>query len=448
MSVLLLAACLSAVLAAVPEDEIKALPGWDGPLSSKQYSGYLAVGKAHMHYYLVLSEKDPTTSATVLWLNGGPGCSSLDGLVYEHGPWRINDTDTSKLYRNPDAWARQANVVYLESPAGVGFSYSNDPSDYRTNDDKTALLNAATMKVFFQSYPELVKNDFFITGESYGGIYVPTLAEAIMWEEGNKTWTGAHLTGMAAGNGCTGTEIGVCGGERDKYMTQYLLGQGFTKRNLKDNITLECDFSKPVTAKCRGLLLQMSEAVGHVDMYNVYGPCISGSEEALYGASHSKIGVSSRWEYGGPDACINSISASAYLNKPEVIDALHVVAQKFPWSVCGNQIDYTPTRPNLPRDTYPALIGNMRVLIFNGDWDACVPYTDNEAWTEAMGLKVADDWHPWSYGGGQVGGYATRYFGPNNFTFITIKGGRHEVPETAPLQSSEMLRRLLAHENF
>jgi len=47
----------------------------------------------------------------------------------------------------------------------------------------------------------------------------------------------------------------------------------------------------------------------------------------------------------------------------------------------------------------------------------------------------------------QVAGYATRYE-PNNFTFITVKGGRHEVPETAPWQALEMLRRLLSGENF
>jgi hypothetical protein len=271
-----------------------------------------------------------------------------------------------------------------------------------------------------------------------------------MWEENNKTWPGPKLKGIAVGNGCIGNTVGVCGGERDKYMTQYLLGQAFLKQSLKKDIQTNCDFSKTPSPKCEGLLTEMEKVIGNVNMYNIYGPCISGSEEALYGATHSKIGnVSLR----GPDACINSISGSAYLNQPSVIQAIHVVKQKFPWSVCGNQIRYTSTRPNLPRDTYPALIANMRVLIYNGDWDACVPYTDNEAWTEGMGLPVADDWHPWFYkdsagGGQQVGGYATRYSGPNNFTFITVKGGRHEVPETAPQQASEMLRRLISHENF
>ena len=85
-----------------------------------------------------------------------------------------------------------------------------------------------------------------------------------------------------------------------------------------------------------------------------------------------------------------------------MIAAAHVVKQSFKWSTCGNQIHYSSTRKNLPRDTYPALVKRSRVLIYNGDWDACVPYTDAEAWTSSLGLAVADAWHPWSYGSGQV----------------------------------------------
>ena len=63
----------------------------------------------------------------------------------------------------------------------------------------------------------------------------------------------------------------------------------------------------------------------------------------------------------------------------------------------------------------PALIKNFRVVIYNGDWDSCVPYTDAEAWTEGMGYDVKDPWHAWMYNltfegetTSQVGGYATR----------------------------------------
>ena len=87
--------------------------------------------------------------------------------------------------------------------------------------------------------------------------------------------------------------------------------------------------------------------------------------------------------------------------------------------------------------------------------------TDNYAWTESLGFDRAAPWHPWTYNltfegltTEQVGGYAVRYTVPSNaaasssFTFITVRGGRHEVPETAPEKAYEMLRRLLADQQF
>lgn len=85
-------------------------------------------------------------------------------------------------------------------------------------DDTTAHDNLLVVETFFKEFPEYAKNDFYITGESYAGVYVPTLAEAIVWAVQNGTYTGAPLKGIAVGNGCAGTEIGVCGGERDKYV--------------------------------------------------------------------------------------------------------------------------------------------------------------------------------------------------------------------------------------
>jgi hypothetical protein len=447
----LLIPCLLVSLASgeITQDEIKQLPGWDGPLPSRQFSGYLKVGSKHMHYWLVECEKDPSSAPTVLWLNGGPGCSSLDGLVYEHGPFRINDTDPSRLMRFDHTWAKLANMIYLEAPVGVGFSYSDDKADYNTNDDITAEVNTATMNAFFEAWPEWKKNDFFITGESYAGVYVPTLAEGILWAKGNGTWTGAELKGIAVGNGCTGHEIGSCGGQRTQFDTEYLLGTAFINASLKAQIRSACDWSKEPSHSCQSLVSEMHQIVGHVNLYNIYGECISGSEEQLYGATHSKapwVGEGQR----GPDACINSISGSKWMNQPSVIEASHVKKQPFKWSTCGNQIQYRSTRPNLPRDTYPFLVKHIKVTIYNGDWDACVPYTDNEAWTEGMGYPVKSPWHVWTYDGtqkNQVGGYATTY-AANDFTFITVKGGRHEVPETAPLQAFEMLRRIVTLEGF
>ena len=139
--------------------------------------------------FVVLSDRyveaagvDPTAESTptLLWLNGGPGCSSLDGFLYEWGPFHVNGSATpSTLYRNEYSTDRIGNVFYLESPVGVGFSYSSaedTTQDYNCTDDTAASDAATAVDLFFQRFPELKSHPFYITGESYGGVYVPTLA--------------------------------------------------------------------------------------------------------------------------------------------------------------------------------------------------------------------------------------------------------------------------------
>jgi carboxypeptidase C (cathepsin A) len=90
----------------------------------------------------------------------------------ENGPFLnyvVNaSTKEVGLREQPWSWNRVANVIYLDSPAGVGFSYSETPSDYNTNDNKTAADTTTFLEIFFQQvYPEFAGNEFWITGESY-----------------------------------------------------------------------------------------------------------------------------------------------------------------------------------------------------------------------------------------------------------------------------------------
>lgn len=453
--------------AAPATDEITSLPGWDGPLPSKQYSGYVDASKTkHLHYWFVEATTNPSTAPLVLWLNGGPGCSSLDGFLYEHGPFRINDTAPTQLVPFDFSWSTAANMLYLESPVGVGFSYSDDPlgNDYHCTDDTAAQDNLHALEDFFQKFPELMNNGLYITGESYAGVYVPTLAEAILWAVGNGTYSGAKLLGIAVGNGCSGNEVGVCGGQREQYDTEYLLGTAFVSSDLKAEIRATCDWSRGPSSKCLELVTEMHDQVGHVDLYNVYGPCISGSQQQLAGSGagvyKAPLGPTGdeKLHLGGPDACIDSILGSEYMSRREVYEAIHVKAPRIPgwqWRTCGSAPGwrYQSTRPNLPRDTYPFLAQHIRVVIYNGDWDACVPYTDNDAWTRSLNYPVVSEFHPWMYSlefegttTQQVGGYSRVYAppgSPHNFTFITIRGGRHEVPETAPDKALAMLNNLI-----
>ncbi|KAL3530153.1 hypothetical protein ACH5RR_009475 [Cinchona calisaya] len=123
-------------------DKIDKLPGQPDNVDFNQYSGYVTVdpqaGRA-LFYYFVESPPNSSTNPLVLWLNGGPGCTSFGfGAMEELGPFRVN-SDGRTLFRNNYAWNNVANVIFLESPAGVGFSYSNTTSDYNnTGDSRTA----------------------------------------------------------------------------------------------------------------------------------------------------------------------------------------------------------------------------------------------------------------------------------------------------------------------
>ena len=190
------------------DDKVTSLPNAP-PLPSNHYSGYLAASSSkNIHYYLVESENDPANDPLLIWMNGGPGCSSLDGFLYEHGPYRVNvrsvvdangdSIEEAYLKYFEQSWSKLANTLYIEAPVGVGFSYSTaGKADYNCTDDTTADDNLAALHSFYEKFPQFVENDLFITGESYAGVYVPTLAESVLLDE---TFP-AKLKGIAVGNG-------------------------------------------------------------------------------------------------------------------------------------------------------------------------------------------------------------------------------------------------------
>ena len=110
----ILAFALAASATSSNDDQIDRLPGYGSPPSA-HYSGFLQLPSSQkkLHYYFVESERSPHTDPVVLWLNGGPGCSSLDGLFYEQGPLLVT-ADGKSLIRNPSSWAGIANMLYLE----------------------------------------------------------------------------------------------------------------------------------------------------------------------------------------------------------------------------------------------------------------------------------------------------------------------------------------------
>jgi cathepsin A (carboxypeptidase C) len=142
---------ICAILSETTADEITALPGLRVRPRFKQYSGYLKASQTHyLHYWFVESQKDPHNDPLITWMNGGPGCSSLEGFLTELGPFWIND-DGRTLKENPFSWNKEANVLFIEAPAGVGFSYSTD-GNVTTSDDQTSAENYAAFKIFLFNF--------------------------------------------------------------------------------------------------------------------------------------------------------------------------------------------------------------------------------------------------------------------------------------------------------
>jgi serine carboxypeptidase-like clade 1 len=222
---------------------------------------------------------------------------------YEMGPFSVllNGSATSLILR-PFRWSRIVNMLFIEAPVGVGFSYS-DTGDYACDDDRTARENMAAVQQFYALFPELLPNPLFIAGESYAGVYVfarpracasngvrryvPTLAEAIVEAQRSGQWAGGQLAGIAVGNGCSGSEVGVCSQEENFsfFRWAYLTQTAFISSSAKASIASACNWTAAAplpSSSCKEVLTNAAKSISHVNVYNVYGDCISGTRPASF----------------------------------------------------------------------------------------------------------------------------------------------------------------------
>nr|GLL47332.1 putative serine carboxypeptidase-like 23 isoform X2 [Ipomoea trifida] len=271
------------------------LPGQPSNVKFKQYAGYVNVDKMNgrsLFYYFAESAQSPDTKPLILWLNGGPGCSSLGvGAFVELGPFGVNP-DGKTLYSRRFAWNKVANTLFLESPAGVGFSYSNTSSDY----DKS--------------------------GDRRTGYYIPELADVIVKRNMMpETTLKIPLKGIMIGNGIMNDDTDVRGGY--DYLWSHALISDETHRGLIEHCVV--NFS----IKCEHFERAAGMEIGSIDFYNIYGPLCLDSE--------SSRKVKRRL---GFDPCEEDYVYS-YLNLPKVQKALHANNTKLPytWEVCSGDVD-------------------------------------------------------------------------------------------------------------
>lgn len=423
-------------------DRVTSLPG-QPKVEFQQYSGYVTVDERKqraLFYYFAEAEKDPASKPLVLWLNGGPGCSSLGvGAFSENGPFRPSG---EVLVKNEYSWNREANMLYLEAPIGVGFSYSTDASTYEAVNDKiTARDNLVFLQNWFLKFPQYRNRSLFITGESYAGHYIPQLAELIL--QFNKKDKLFNLRGIALGNPVL--EFATDFNSR----AEFFWSHGLISDSTYKLFTTSCNYSRyvseyyraSVSLVCSMVMNQVSrETSRFVDKYDVtLDVCISSVRSQSKVLTPHQIGETI-------DVCVEDEIVN-YLNRQDVQNALHArLVGVHKWAVCSNVLDYDLLDLEIPTITTVGRLvkAGIPVMVYSGDQDSVIPLTGSRTLVnqlaKELGLKTTVPYRVW-FGGQQVGGWTQVY--SNILSFATIRGASHEAPFSQPERSLVLFKAFL-----
>ncbi|KFK24266.1 hypothetical protein AALP_AAs40498U001000 [Arabis alpina] len=419
------------------EDLVTKLPR-QPKVAFRQFAGYVDVdvkaGRS-LFYYFVEAENQPHSKPLTLWLNGGPGCSSIGGGAFtELGPFYPTG-DGRGLRKNSKSWNKASNLLFVESPAGVGWSYSNTSSDYNTDDATTAKDMLVFMLRWFKKFPEFKTRQLFLSGESYAGHYVPQLADIILQYNARRSNEFKfNLKGIAIGNPLLKLD-------RDVPATyEFFWSHGMISDELGLTIMNQCDFedysfssSHNISKSCEAA---MSEAGTIITRFvNYYDVLLDVCYPSLFEQELRLKKMGTKMSVG-VDVCI-SYEEQLYLTLPEVQKALHANRTQltYPWSMCSGLLNYNNTDGNT--NILPILKrivkSKIPVWVFSGDEDSVIPLLGSRT----LIRELADDlnfnttvpYGAWFHKG-QVGGWAIEY--GNLLTFATVRGAAHMVPYAQP----------------
>ena len=165
------------------------------------YTGYLTVNKTYesnIFFWFFPAQTGDANAPVVVWLQGGPGASSLFGLFAEQGPILVDKSQ--QLHPRNITWNSKYHLLFIDQPVGTGYSFTKSDDGYVHNEDEVARDLYAMLLQFFVIYHEYAASPFYVTGESYGGKYVPAIVYKIHMEN-PKAKAKINLKGMAIGDG-------------------------------------------------------------------------------------------------------------------------------------------------------------------------------------------------------------------------------------------------------
>jgi len=419
-------------------------------------SGYITVDQTNnreLFYWFAPAEETPETAPLVVWFTGGPGCSGLLALLEENGPLHI-DPVTGGLKRNDWSWTRVANVLWLEQPAGVGFSYSDNPADYNTSDTKAASDNYIFLQNWLQAFPQYQGRELWITGESYAGTYVPTLVYNIL--TGADNGLSKQLKGFMLGN-----PVIFCksfGLNRKNYyilqFNKYFYSGLFGFELYNEWVQAGCNTD--ITGKCMNMFKAAEKQIGAITQQLKHDRTMTGFYTAQPDVDTDDLYQDFCTGNGTLDTTLSAdaqcnplgVLTQNYLNRADVQDALHAKAGT-KWEVCTDALNYDSDLANAGMIPFLQKINKLdaplSILYYSGDVDiATVPTQVTQACLAELKMKVTSQWKPWRINGWHAG-YTETY---ERYTFATVKGAGHEVPTYQPAIAYNLFSRFLNNQNL
>ena len=396
----------------------------------KQYTGYLDIEdeSKHLFFWFFESRNDPENDPVVLWLNGGPGCSSMTGMLFELGPASISKK--IKPVGNEFSWNSNASVIFLDQPVNVGFSYSEKKvgSTRAAGKDVYAMLN-----LFFERFPEYNGNGFHISGESYAGHYIPGIAtEILSHDEPERLF---NLTSILIGNGITDPlnqapsyQKMACGeGGHKPILDEEDCANYNNHLPLVQRLIQECyDHQDPfrcIPAEYAGNSLLEPFTKTGLNIYDIRGPC-----------EDSSTGLC----YKGLDYI------DEYLNRADVQEALGVETTNF--ESCSNSVGtsfmFTGDGSKPFHFDVAQLLDQYQVpvLIYAGDKDFICNWVGQVMWLDALEWSGADKYAQvetslWNVSGVAAGEIKSAH----GLTFLRVYEAGHMVPHDQPATALAML---------
>ncbi|XP_042417441.1 serine carboxypeptidase-like 18 isoform X2 [Zingiber officinale] len=409
------------------------LPGFQGPLPFYLETGYVEVDQDHggeFFYYFIESENNPAEDPLLLWLTGGPRCSAFSGLVFEIGPLKFvaaeyNGSLPSLVY-HPYSWTKIANVIFLDSPLGSGFSYSRKYEGYDAND---TIWSEQAYKFLIQwlvEHPQFISNPLYIAGDSYAGKIVPMVAKRILdgIDEGKEPLL--NLQGYIIGNPATGGKV-----DKNSKIS-YAHSMGIISDDFFEMIQKSCSgqaYENPTTSQCQMYLNSFTNSflseINEAHILEMYCP------ECRWKPLSSRASTTSGKRILKENQ--NILHPPLF---PDQNCRCYVYALAYYWA----NNDIVRTALNVKKTTIWSLQG---FFIPSGDHDLVVPFSGTKQWIKSLNSSIMEGWRSWHVGG-QVAGYTMTY--SNNLTFATVKGAGHTAPEYQPQECLAMIMRWISGE--